>query len=60
MPIVTIFHIEPPGVEENKMFPNEPGHMINMADMPVYDKIFLKIFFSRTYKLMALKLGICH
>ena len=45
----------------NKNLPNYPSHMINMAAMPIYSKIFFfKKIFSRTHEPMALKLGICH
>ena len=33
-PVVTKFHIEAPSVERN-VFPNHPGHMKNMATMPI-------------------------
>ena len=36
---------------------NELGHMTKMAAMPIYGNFFLKIFFSRTNGLMALKHG---
>ena len=36
--IVTKFHIQPLGVEETKIFSNPPGHITNMASMPVYSK----------------------
>ena len=36
---------------------NELGYMIKMAAMPIYGKKTLKIFFSRTNGLMALKHG---
>ena len=35
-PNITKFLVEPPGVEEMKMFTNRPGHMTNMATMPIY------------------------
>ena len=37
-PIVTTFHIETPGIEETKICSNHPGHIINMATTPIYDK----------------------
>ena len=40
-----------------KIYINELGHMIKMAAMPIYGKKTLKIFFSRTNGLMALKHG---
>ena len=39
---------------------NELGFMIKMATMPIYGKKTLKIFFSRTKGLMALKHGMSH
>ena len=39
-----------------KIYTNELGHMTNMAAMPIYGKT-LKIFFSRTNRLITLKLG---
>ena len=40
-----------------KIYINELGLMIKMAAMPIYGKKSLKIFFSRTIGLMALKQG---
>ena len=40
-----------------KIYMNELGHVTKMAAMPVYEKKTLKIFFSRTNGLMALKHG---
>ena len=40
-----------------KIYINELGHMIKMAAMVIYGKKTLKIFFSRTNGLMALKHG---
>ena len=37
-PIVTKFHVEPPGAEGMKICSNCPGHMINMATTPIYGK----------------------
>ena len=36
-PVDTKFHIEPPGIWETKILPSEPGHMTNMAAMPIHD-----------------------
>ena len=33
------------------------GHMTMIATMPIYSKNLKKIFFSKTTKLIALKLG---
>ena len=43
-----------------KIYTNELGHMTNMAAMPIYGKNFKKIFFSRTTRLMTLKLSKQH
>ena len=40
-----------------KIYINELGHMTKMTAMPIYEKKKLKIFFSRTNGLMALKHG---
>ena len=52
-PIKTKFHMEPPWVREMKDYSNSPGHMINMAPMPIYNKT-LNIFFAGTKRLMTL------
>ena len=43
-----------------KIYANWFGHMTKMADMPIYRKNPLKIFFSRTRRLMTLGLGMQH
>ena len=43
-----------------KIYSNCFGHMTKMADMPIYGKNPLKIFFSRTRRLMTLGLGMYH
>ena len=40
-----------------KIYANWFGHMTKMADMLIYGKNPLKIFFSRTRRLMTLGLG---
>ena len=40
-----------------KIYANCYGHMTKMADMPIYGKNPLKIFFSRTKRPMTLGLG---
>ena len=40
-----------------KIYANWFGHMTKMADMPIYDKNPLKIFFYRTRRLMTFELG---
>ena len=37
---------------------NELGHLTKMAAMPIYGKKTLKVLFSRTNGLMALKHGV--
>ena len=39
MPIKANFHVEPPCDREIKECSNGPGHMPNMAAMPIYGKI---------------------
>ena len=56
-PIDTKFHIQPPGPLGKKNCSNGLGHMTNMAAMPIYGKNLKKIFFSRTTRLMTLKLS---
>ena len=38
MPIVIEFYIEPPWAEGRKVCSNSPGHMTNMAAMPVHNE----------------------
>ena len=40
-----------------KIYTNGFGHLTKMADMPIYGKNPLKIFFSRTGRQMTLGLG---
>ena len=35
-PIITKFHIEPPEAFGTKICSNNPGHMTNIAAMPIY------------------------
>ena len=37
-PIEAKFHVEPPWGEGMKVYSNGPGHMTNMATMPIYGK----------------------
>ena len=37
-PVVTKFHVEPPGAEGMKICPNCSGHMTIMAAIPVHGK----------------------
>ena len=43
-----------------KIYTNCLGHLTKMADMPIYGKNPLKIFSSRTRRLMTLGLGMKH
>ena len=43
-----------------KIYVNCSGHMTKMADIPIYGKSPLKIFFSRTRRLMTLGLGMLY
>ena len=43
-----------------KVYSNGPGHMTKMAAMPIYGKNLKKTFFSRTKRLMTLKVGMLH
>ena len=61
VPVVTKFYVEPFGVEETKIKnSNGPGCMIIMVAIPVESKKKIKIFFSGTNGLIALKLDTCH
>ena len=51
------FHMNTPYDKLAKIYTNGSGHMTKMADMPIYGKNPLKIFFSRTRRSMALGLG---
>ena len=51
------FHLEPSWYGRTKVCSNGPGHMTNMAAMPIYGKNLKKIFFSGTKRLLTLKLG---
>ena len=43
-----------------KICANWFGHMTKMAEMPIYGKNPLKIFFSRTRRLMTFGIGMSH
>ena len=58
-PIEAKFHLYPPWDEATKACSNGPGHMTNMAALPIYGKN-IKIFFSGTKRPMTLKLGMQH
>ena len=53
-PIVTKFHIQLPWAKGTKLRSNSPGHMINIAAMPVHGKTF-KTSLSGTSGPIALK-----
>ena len=44
MPIEAKFHVGPPWDGGMKVCSNGPGHMINMATMPIYGKNLKEIF----------------
>ena len=52
----TKIHMKAWGRIGMKFYTNELGHMSNMVAMPIYGKNLKKIFFSRTNRLMTLKL----
>ena len=54
------FHVEPPWDEGMKDCSNGPGHMTNMAAMPICGKNLKKVFFSESKKPMTLKVGMQH
>ena len=56
-PIELKFHIKTPYNRLAKIYANCFGHVRKMADMPIYGKNPLKIFFSRNRRLMTLGLG---
>ena len=61
-PIEARFHVEPPWDGGMKVCSNGPGpgHMTNMATMPIYGKNLKIIFFSGTKQLMTSKAGMQH
>ena len=50
------FYVEPPWVGGTIVCSRHLGHMTKMAAMPIYGKIPLKIFFSRTGRPISKKL----
>ena len=56
-PIEAIFSVEPLRNRKTKVCSNGPGHMTNVADMPIYDKNLKNTFFSGTKQTMTLKPG---
>ena len=57
-PIELKFHMKTPYNKLAKIYANWFGHMTKLFNMPIYGKNPLKIFFSRTRRLMTLGLGI--
>ena len=56
-PIELKFHMKTPYNKLVKIYTNCIGHLTKMADMPIYGKNPLKIFFSQTRRLMTCGLG---
>ena len=56
-PIEVKFHVEPPWDGGMKVCICSPGHMTEMAAMPIYGKNPSKLFFSGTAKPICMKLG---
>ena len=56
-PIELKFQLETSYNKLAKIYANSFGHMTKMADMLIYGKNPLKIFFSRTRRLMTLGIG---
>ena len=54
------FHVKTTYDKLAKIFVKYFGHMTKMAAMPIYGKNPLKVFFSRTRRLMTLGLGMQH
>ena len=52
------FHVKTPYFKIAKIYSRHLGHMTKMAGMPINGKNPLKIFFSRTRRLMTLGLGV--
>ena len=59
-PIKFKLHMETPKDAGTKVCSNGPGLMTKMAATPIYGKNPLKIFFSRTRRLIPLGLGMKH
>ena len=56
-PIEAKFHVEPPWDWGTKVCSNGPGHMTNMAAIPIYDKNLKKSSSLEPKKRMTLKVG---
>ena len=56
-PIELKFYVKTPYDKLAKIYTKYFGHMTKMATTPIYGKKHLKIFFSRTRRLMTLRLG---
>ena len=59
-PIKVKFHMETPKHAGTKVRSNGSGHMTKMAATPIYGKYPLKIFLSKTRRLMTFGLGMLH
>ena len=59
-PIELKFHMVTPKDTGTEVCSNGSGHMTKMAAMPIYGKNRLKIFLSRTRRLMTLGFGMKH
>ena len=56
-PISIKFHMQPLGKGGKKIYIFCPCHITKMATLPIYGKTPQKIFFHKTIRLIALKLG---
>ena len=56
-PIERKFHVKTPYDKLAKIYSKYFGYMTKMAATPIYGKNLLKIFCSRTRRLMTLELG---
>ena len=56
-PIELKFYVKTPYDKIAKIYSKHVGHMTKMAATPIYGKNPLKIFFSRTRRLVTLGLG---
>ena len=59
-PIELKYHVKTPYDKLAKIYTKHFGHMTKMAATPIYGKKPLKIFFSRTRRLMTLGHGMWH
>ena len=59
-PIEAKFHVEPPWDGEMKVYSNGPGHMTNMATVPIYGKPLKNLLLWNQKVGMSLKLDMQH